>query len=63
VIAAVPFFPSLVAVMVAEPAATPLTSPVPLTVATAVLLLPHVTTRPDSAFPLASRGVAVNCTV
>src|SRR2546425_5944566 len=46
VIAAVPLCPSLVAVIVADPAPVPLTSPLPLTVATAVLLLPHVTTRP-----------------
>src|SRR5438309_4264246 len=61
VIVAVPFFPSLVAVMVAAPAATPETSPLPFTVATAVLLLAQVTTRPASGFPLASLGVAVSC--
>ena len=60
---AVPLCPSLVAVIVAEPAATPLTSPVPLTVATDVLLLAQVTARPDSGLPLASFGVAVSCTV
>src|SRR5437867_4172722 len=59
----VPLCPSLVAVIVAGPAATPLTSPLPLTVATAVLLLAHVTTRPLSGLPLASWGVAANCTV
>src|SRR5437879_42045 len=63
VIAAVPLCPSLVAVIVAEPAATPVTSPLPLTVATPVLLLAHVTTRPVSAAPLASFGVAESCTV
>ena len=63
VIAAVPLFPSLEAVMVADPAPTPATSPLPFTVAMAVLLLPHVTTRPASALPLASRGVAVSCPV
>src|SRR5207249_4880894 len=63
VMPAVPLCPSLVAVIVAEPAATPLTSPVPLTVATDVLLLAQVTTRPDSGLPLASFGVAVSCTV
>jgi hypothetical protein len=62
VTAAVPLLPSLIAVIVAPPAATPVTSP-PFTVATAVLLLPHVTTRPTRTFPLASRGVAVTCTV
>ena len=63
VIAAVPACPSLVAVMVAEPAVTPLTRPVLVTVATLVLLDVHVTARPDSALPLASLGVAVSCTV
>src|SRR5438477_103883 len=43
VMAAVPFWPSLVAVIVAEPATLPVTSPVPVTVATDVLLLAHVT--------------------
>src|SRR5438128_2071917 len=52
-----------VAVIVADPAPAPLTSPLPLTVATVVLLLPHVTTRPVRAVPFASRGVAVSCTV
>src|SRR5207245_11571859 len=63
VTAAVPLCPSLVAVMVADPAATPVTSPLPLTVATPVLLLAHVTTRPVSVAPLASLGVAVSCAV
>jgi hypothetical protein len=60
---AVPLCPSLVAVIVAVPAATPVTSPLALTVATAGLPLLHVTTRPINTFPLASRGVAVSCTV
>src|SRR4029077_20672621 len=59
----VPLCPSLVAVIVAEPAATPVTTPLPFTVATAVLLLAHVTTRPVSGLPLASLGVSVSCTV
>src|SRR2546427_5797416 len=63
VIADVPLFPSLVAVIVAEPATTPLTRPLELTVATDVLLLDQVTTRPASGVPLASFGVAVSCTV
>src|SRR3989442_3351673 len=63
VTAAVPLFPSLVAVIVAEPAATPVTNPLPLTVAAAGLLDAQVTTRPVSAAPLASFGVAVSCTV
>src|SRR5205823_1645170 len=63
VIAAVPLCPSLVAVIVAAPAVTPVTTPLPLTVATAVLLLPQLTGRPDSGLPLASFGVAASCTV
>ena len=55
-----PLWPSLMAVMVADPAATPLTNPVPLTVATPPLLLVHVTVRPLNALPLASFGVAVS---
>src|SRR5213594_1843257 len=47
VTAEVPLCPSLVAVIVAEPAPTPVTSPLPFTVATAVLSLDHVTPRPD----------------
>ncbi len=63
VIAAWPLWPSLVAVIVAEPADTAVTRPLPLTVATAVLPLAHVTTRPASGFPPASLGVAVSCAV
>src|SRR5205809_2057660 len=63
VIAAVPPCPSLVAVIVAEPAAAPLTRPLLSTVATAVLLLDQVTVRPDSRFPFASLRIAVSCTV
>src|SRR5207247_11230696 len=63
VIAAVPLLPSLVAVIVTDPAATPKTSPLALTVAMAVLLLAHVTVRPDSRLPAESFGVAVSCTV
>src|SRR5438093_6796849 len=59
----VPLWPSLVALVAAEPAVTPLTSPLPVTVATDVLLLAHVTTRPVNGLPLASFGVAVSCTV
>jgi hypothetical protein len=51
--------PSLVAVIVAEPPAAPVTSPFVLTVA-AALLLAHDICRPESGFPLASYGVAVN---
>src|SRR6266513_3336198 len=63
VMLALPLCPSLVAVIGAEPAVTPLTSPLPFTVATDVLLLAHVTTRPLSGLPLASFGVAVSCAV
>jgi hypothetical protein len=63
VTAALPLFPSLVAVMVAEPAAFPVTSPLALTVATAVLPLAQLTVRPERALPLASFGVAVSCSV
>src|SRR5438045_7781146 len=55
----VPLCPSLVAVIVAEPAAAAVTSPLPSTLATDVLLLDHVTSRPVSALPLASFGVAL----
>src|SRR5438445_646478 len=61
--AAVPFCPSLVAVIVAAPTATPVTSPVTDTVAIAVFELAHVIARPPSTFPAASFGVAVSCTV
>src|SRR5205807_8219904 len=63
VMAAVPFFPSLVAVIVADPAAPPVTSPVALTEARLGALLAQVTTRPLSGLPRESFGVAVSCTV
>src|SRR5439155_8364536 len=63
VMAAVPLFPSLVALIVMEPGVTPETRPLLLTVATVVLELDHVTVRPESGFPPASFGVAVSCTV
>ena len=63
VTAAVPLCVSLVAVIVAEPAAFPLTTPLLLTVASAVLLLAHVTTRPVSVLPAESLVTAVNCRV
>ena len=59
----VPLLPSLVAVIVAVPGVTPDTSPLLLTVATAVLELDHVTVRPESGAPVASFGVAASCTV
>src|SRR5947208_7463450 len=63
VLAAVPFWPSLVAVIVAEPAALPVTSPVPVTAATDGLLLGHVPEPPVRTLPFASLRVAVSCTV
>ena len=59
--AAVPLFPSLVAVIVTGPAASAVTNPLPLTVARAGALLAQVTTRPLRAPPTESFGVAVNC--
>src|SRR5258705_13091679 len=53
-IAATLLFPSLVAVMVAEPAVTPVTKPLALTVATAGALDAQVTTRPVSIVPAES---------
>jgi hypothetical protein len=58
VIAAVPVFVSLDAVMVALPAAMALTSPDDVTVLTAELLELQVTTRPVSTLLLASRVTA-----
>jgi len=63
VIAALPPVPSLVAVIVDEPGATPVTNPVLETVATLGLLLAHVTGRPVSGVPAASFSVAVSCIV
>src|SRR5438552_15155252 len=64
VTAAVPLRPSLVAVIVTGPPdATPLTSPLPFTLAIALLLDCQVTTRPVNGLPFASLGVAVSCTV
>jgi len=61
VIAAVPLLPSLVAVIVTDPTATPVTSPLPETGATVGSLLVQVTVRPVSGFPAESSGVAVSC--
>ena len=60
---AVPDFPSLIAVIVAVPRVTPVTTPVVDTVATAVLLDAHVTTRPLKTVPLASVSVAASVPV
>ena len=58
VIVADPDFPSLVAVMVAVPAATAVTRPLAETVAMGLELVVQVTVRPVSSAPLASRSVA-----
>jgi hypothetical protein len=52
VIADVPDTPAVVAVIVAEPAATPLTIPVELTLAAPALLVDHVTVCPVIVLPL-----------
>src|SRR5512146_1125278 len=58
---AVPDFPSLVAVIVATPAAPPVAVPLDeLIVATVVLLELQVIVRPVSTFPFASFVTAVN---
>src|SRR5207302_1079800 len=62
-IAAEPLCPSLVAVIVTAPAATPVTSPLADTVAIAGFELVHVSARPVSTFPAASLGVALSCVV
>src|SRR6266581_4519455 len=63
VTAELPLCPSEVAVIVVEPATTPVTSPLPLTVPTALLLLAQLTVRPLRVLPFASFGVAVSWTV
>jgi hypothetical protein len=47
----VPVFPEIVAVIVAEPAVTPLTTPLEFTVAAAALLVDHVTVCPVMTLP------------
>ena len=59
---AVPLFPSLVAVIVAVPADTPVTTPFK-TVATPVALELQVTTRPVSVLPFASVSVGTSVVV
>lgn len=54
---AVPFTPSLVAVIVAVPTALPVTRPAEETVATEELELLHETVLPVSTLPVASRSV------
>lgn len=60
---ALPLLPSLVAIMLAVPVATELTTPAGETVATAMLSEAHVIARPVITFPLASFVVAVACVV
>src|SRR5439155_20123421 len=62
VTAAVPLCPSLAAVIVTDPTATPVTRPLADTVASATFELVQLITRPLSTFPAASLGVAVSCT-
>jgi hypothetical protein len=56
---ALPVLPSLVAMMLAVPTVTAVTTPWPSTVATAVLAELHASARPVSMFPFASTVVAV----
>src|SRR5215469_12888374 len=60
---ALPLWPSLVAVIVAVPAATAVTSPVAETVATDDAFVLHVTVRPVSVLPFASVNVVVSVVV
>ena len=59
----VPLWLSALAVIVADPAPTPETSPLALTVAMAALPVVQVIVRPLRGLPLASLGVAASCTV
>jgi hypothetical protein len=58
-----PLFPSLSAVIVAVPGAIAVTTPDDEMVATALLLEVHVTGRPVTTFPAASKAVAVSVVV
>src|SRR5438445_2203856 len=60
---AAPCTPSLVAVIEAKPAPTAVTSPLGLTVATALLLDAHVTVRPVRTLSPVSLRVAASCCV
>src|SRR6185436_15199723 len=60
---AVPDFPSLVAVIVAVPGATPFTTPLGVTVAMAPLLVVQTMERPVSVLPLASCVTALSVVV
>src|SRR2546429_8729832 len=61
--AALPVLPTLVAVIVTAPAATPVTTPLVDTVATVGALDAQVMTRPNNTFPAASVAVPVSCTL
>ena len=63
VMAAVPVRVVDVAVMVAEPSATAVTTPEELTVATPAALVTHVTACPESERPTTSRTVGVSACV
>jgi hypothetical protein len=58
-----PVLPSLVAVIVTEPTATPLTSPLDVTVATLVLLDDHDTARSVAGAPFTSVSVTESWTL
>src|SRR5256884_9982520 len=60
VTAAIPFFPSLVAVIVATPAARAVTSPLPPVLAPAGVLAAQVPRRPGSPLPAQSLVCAVH---
>ena len=60
VMVALPVFPSLIAVSVADPEALPVTRPLALTVATVALVLDHVTVRPLSVLPAESLVTAAS---
>src|SRR5262245_51349 len=61
--AAEPILPSLVAVMVTTPAATPVTRPFVLTVALVTSEDAHSTARPTSVLPVASTVCTPSCVV
>src|SRR6266511_3112258 len=63
VTSAVPLLPSLVAVIVALPAATPVTSAPAETVASLGALLDQLTVRPDRGLPAESNIAALSCNV
>jgi len=58
-----PLFPSLVAVIVAEPGVFPVATPLTSTLATAGLSLVQATGRSGRGASVESCGVAVSCTV